>query len=215
MVKMSRKSTGEKRIEKQQKRTQNGTKRGENPPGSPATLEPGVAWRPRKPQFSPFFRDSKSPASGTFQNSWFWDTKSSDIRPKHGSIIKSIENNIDRHPVNQKKCAFYPTDREIDRTDGTDPLLATNTWNYMIIWCRSTWRSIDDHQQKNPKRRGTARDSSAARRPLNAINWLALLQSLIHFFGRPNQKQAFGSYKSRDSWHLTHETPPIMAIKGD
>ena len=114
-----------------------------------------------------------------------------------------------------KKCSFCPTDREIDKTDVTGLLVSINVWNYMVIWCRSSCGFISDHRQKNSKRRGAARDSSTTRRPINVVNWLAFLQSLTHYFGRSNQKQVFGSYKSRVSWHLNHVTPPIMAIKGN
>ena len=96
-----------------------------------------------------------------------------------------------------RKCTFCPNDREIDWTDVTFLLLTINVRSYMIIWCRSASWSINDHRQKKPKKSCATRDSSPARRPFSAINWLALLQSLFCCKGRPNQKAPFRSYKSK------------------
>ena len=46
-------------------------KGGKPPQGRRRPWSPGSPGSPRKPRFSPFFRDSKSLASGTFQNSCF------------------------------------------------------------------------------------------------------------------------------------------------
>ncbi|MDL1267187.1 hypothetical protein PSU51_19990 [Yersinia pestis] len=105
-------------------------KKGENPPRVADPCDPGARGRregPGNPGFRRFFAirgaqplvlskihafETPSPLTSV-QNTG-----------KSSRVSKTV---LIATRSTKKKCAFHPTDREIDRTDGTDPLLATNT----------------------------------------------------------------------------------------
>ena len=94
------------------------------------------------------FRVSGCLAPVIFPKSDFQGTKSVDLHQYHGSTveIRGLSSDILKLLADQpRKHTFCLIDLEIDRTNGTCPLVTINVWSYMIIWQQSTWKSIGDH----------------------------------------------------------------------
>ena len=177
-------------------------------PWSPTTMEFRVTGFCPKTRFSGIFRVSSWLAPVIFSKSDFSCIKSVDLHQtlrihcwNHWIIIGCLE--IANRPI--KKAHFLPT-RSWNRQDRCCRHIEINqclkfhrhpTSNNMWIQRRS---SREEFQKTRRGPRLFKRLGGQLMR-INDPFYDKLMRSLTHYFERPNQKQANGSYKSKDLWH--------------
>ena len=222
---MSKKNTGENRSEKaretaKKRRPDDGRKRGKSPKRPWAKVagpvvasdhgcmvagnhrDPGRQSSPGKPLFRVFFE---------FFDVWSpWFSQILILEAWYPLIFVNITNPPSKSFNHHRTLRNHqPTDEE--STLSAWPIVKSTGQMFLAHWYQPMYEfasSSDIKQHADPSMiiarripKDAARPATlqAIRRPINAVNWPVydkLIRSLTHYSGRPNQKQANGSYKS-------------------